>query len=63
MKDNTVRVDIIYMPHAACQHKLCKKSAVDMEPDRFEAWYVAGDDAEAGAVVAEEIVHRTEGTW
>ena len=43
------------------QLKLSKESAVDMEPDRLEAWFVADCDAEAGAVIAEQIVHHAEG--
>ena len=29
-----------------------------MEPDRLESWFVAGCDAEAGSVIAEQIVHQ-----
>ena len=43
------------------QLKLSKESAADMEPDRLEAWFVAEGDAEAGAVIAEQIVHQVEG--
>ena len=45
------------------QLMLSKESAVDMEPDRLEAWFVADCDAEAGAVIAEQIVHHAEGLW
>ena len=44
------------------QLKLSKESAADMEPDRLEAWFVAEGDAEAGAVIAEQIVHQVEGS-
>ena len=43
------------------QRKLSKESAAVMEPDRLESWYVAQCDAEAGAVIAEQIVHQAEG--
>ena len=29
-----------------------------MEPDRLESWFVAECDAEAGSVIAEQIVHQ-----
>ena len=44
------------------QLKLSKESAADREPDRLEAWIVADCDAEAGAVIGEQIVHQAEGS-
>jgi hypothetical protein len=34
-----------------------------MEPDRLEAWFAADCDAEAGAVIAEQIVQQAKGFW
>ena len=45
------------------QLKLSMEGAVDMELDRLEAWFAADCDAEAGAVIAEQIVRQAEGFW
>ena len=45
------------------QRKLSKESAAVMEPDRLEYWCVAQCDAEAGAVIAEQIVQQAESIW
>ena len=45
------------------QRELSKESAAVMEPDRLESWFVAECDAEAGAVIAEQIVQQAEGIW
>ena len=42
------------------QRKLSKESAAAMDPDRLESWFVAECDAEAGAVIAEQIVDQAE---
>ena len=44
--------------HLHTQRRLCQESVVDVEPDRLEAWFVADGDAEAGAVIAEQIVQQ-----
>ena len=49
--------------HLHTQHKLCQESVVNVEPDRLEAWFVADDDAEAGTVIAEQIVQQAESIW
>ena len=41
--------------HLHTQHWLCQES-VEVEPDRLEAWYAANGDAEAGTVIAKQIV-------
>ena len=48
--------------HLRTQRRLCQ-SVVDVEPDRLAAWFVADGDAEAGAVIAEQIVQQAEGIW
>ena len=42
--------------HLQTQRMMSKESAVDMEPDRLEAWYIADRDSEAGADIAGQIV-------
>jgi hypothetical protein len=49
--------------HLHTQHRLCQGGVVDMEPDRLEAWFAADCDAEAGAVIAEQIVQQAKGFW
>ena len=45
------------------QLKLSVKGAVDMKLDRLEAWFAADCDAEAGAVIAGQIVRQAEAVW
>jgi len=45
------------------QLKLSVKGAVDMDLDRLEAWFAADCDAEAGAVIAGQIVRQAETVW
>ena len=49
--------------HLHTQRRLCLESVVNVEPDRLEAWFVADGDAEAGAVIAEQIVQQAERIW
>ena len=49
--------------HLHTQHWLCQKSVVDVEPDRLEAWFAVDGDAEAGAVIAEQVVQQAESIW
>ena len=49
--------------HFQTQLKASKGSAVHMELDRLEAWIVADCDAEAGAIIAEQIAHHAKGIW
>ena len=49
--------------HLHTQRRLCQESVVNVEPDRLEAWFVADGDAEAGAVIAEQIVQQAESIW
>ena len=46
--------------HLQTQRMLCKESAVDMEPDRLEAWYIVAGDAESGTGIAKQIIQRVE---
>ena len=49
--------------HLHTQHRMCKESVVEMQLDRLEAWLAADCDAEAGAVIAEQIVRQAETVW
>ena len=58
LKQAETNLETARATHLQIQHMMCKESAIDMEPDRLEAWYVTDRDAEAGADIGRQIVHK-----